>query len=51
MDWIHMTQDVVQWQAVVNTVTTFWVPQKAGNFLTSWPNNSFSFRTLHQVSA
>jgi hypothetical protein len=35
VDWIHLAQDMDQWQAVLNTVKNFRVPQKAGNFLTS----------------
>jgi hypothetical protein len=33
--WIHLAQDSVQWQAVVNTVMNVPVPQEAGNLLTS----------------
>jgi hypothetical protein len=35
VDWIHLVQDEEQWWAVVNTVLKLWVPQNAGNFLTS----------------
>jgi len=35
VDWIHLTQDRDQWQAVVNTVMDLLVPQKARNFSAS----------------
>jgi hypothetical protein len=35
MDWINLTQDCNWWQTLVNAVINIWVPQKAGNFLTS----------------
>jgi hypothetical protein len=35
MEWIHLAQDRVQWQALIITIMNFWVPSKAGNFLTS----------------
>jgi hypothetical protein len=35
MDWIDMAQDRDRWRAVVSAVMNLWVPQKAGNFLTS----------------
>jgi hypothetical protein len=25
-DWIHLVQDIDQWQALVNMVTNLWVP-------------------------
>jgi hypothetical protein len=34
VDWMHLAQDMDEWWAVVNIVMNFWVPQKAGNFLT-----------------
>jgi hypothetical protein len=34
VDWIHLVQDGVQWQALVNTVMNLQSP-KAGNSLTS----------------
>jgi hypothetical protein len=45
VNWIHWAQERVQWQALVNTVTNLWVPQKVGNFLTRWATISF-LRTL-----
>jgi hypothetical protein len=35
VDWMHLAQDRDQRQALVNTVMNLWVPQTAGNFLTS----------------
>jgi hypothetical protein len=35
VDWIHLVQERGQWRDLVKTVMIFWVPQKAGNFLTS----------------
>jgi hypothetical protein len=35
VDWIHLTQDKDQWQAVVKRVMKLRVPYKAGNFLAS----------------
>ena len=35
MDWIDLAKDTDRWQALVNTVMSLWVPQNAGNFLTS----------------
>jgi len=34
VDWMHLAQDRDQWWALVNTLISLWVPQKAGNFLT-----------------
>jgi hypothetical protein len=49
-DWI-LDQDRDQWQAPVNMVLNLWVPQKAGNSLTTCASGSFSRRTLlHAVS-
>jgi hypothetical protein len=42
MDWIHLTQDTVQWWASLNMVMNLWVPYKMGNFFTSWATVSFS---------
>jgi hypothetical protein len=46
VDWINLAQDMGRWRAVVNTVMNLWVPEKAGNFLTSRATISFSRRTL-----
>jgi hypothetical protein len=35
VDWINLTQDRDQWWALLNMVMNLWVPEKAGNFLTS----------------
>jgi hypothetical protein len=35
MDWIDLTQDRDKCQALVKMVMYLWVPQNAGNFLTS----------------
>jgi hypothetical protein len=32
--WFHLAKDRDQWQALVNTVMNYWVPQKVGTFLT-----------------
>jgi len=33
--WIHLSQDRVQWQALLNAVVDLWFPYKAENFLTN----------------
>jgi hypothetical protein len=33
VDWMHLAQDRDQWQAIVNTLMNFQVPQKYREFL------------------
>jgi hypothetical protein len=35
VSWIHPAQDMIQWQALVNSVMNLRAPEKTGNFLTS----------------
>jgi hypothetical protein len=35
IDWIELAQDRDRWWALVTAVMNLWVPQNAGNFLTS----------------
>jgi hypothetical protein len=35
MDWFDVAQNRDRWQALTNAVMYFWLPQNAGNFLTS----------------
>jgi hypothetical protein len=35
VDWMLLTQGRDLWWAVVNMVMNFWLPRKAGNFMTS----------------
>jgi len=41
VEWIRLAQGRDQWRAVVKTVRNLRVPEKAGNFLTSWVTISF----------
>jgi hypothetical protein len=41
--WLRIRE---RWRALVNTVTNLWLPQSAGNFLTSWEPVSVSKMTL-----
>jgi hypothetical protein len=44
MDWIDLAHDRDQWQALVNTVMNFQVPENAGKFLSVCTIGSFSRR-------
>jgi hypothetical protein len=33
VDWIHLAWDIIQWQALVDIVISFWVPQNISTFL------------------
>jgi hypothetical protein len=35
MDWIELAQDKDRWRALLNAIMNPWVPQNAGDFLTS----------------
>jgi hypothetical protein len=35
MGWIHVAQDMDLTQVLVKKIVNLWVPEKAGNFLTS----------------
>jgi hypothetical protein len=34
VDYVHRASETMKWQAVVNTVMNFLIPQNSGNFLT-----------------
>ena len=42
MAWMHVTQNLDKWQAVIKTVMNLHVPWNGGNFLTIWGTVSFS---------
>jgi hypothetical protein len=46
IDWIDLTRDKDKLQALVNMITSLWVPHHARNFLKSGGTLSFSKRTL-----
>jgi len=51
MDLIELAQDKDRWRELTNAVMNLWVPQNAGNFLTSCEPVSFSrMSLLHGVS-
>jgi len=35
LDWIHLTQDRIQWRTLISTVMNLRVPWKVGKFLWS----------------
>jgi hypothetical protein len=41
MDWIDVTQGTDEWRALVNTAMNHWVPQIAGQFLSSCTTGDF----------
>jgi hypothetical protein len=46
VDWMYLAQHEDQWPALVNTIMSLLVPQRAGNFLSSCVIISYSRRTL-----
>jgi hypothetical protein len=51
MNWIDLTQDRDQWRALLSTVMNLWIPQNAGEFLSSCTTGGFSRRAqFHEVS-
>jgi hypothetical protein len=46
MDWIHLTWDMDQWRAIVNTAMIYQVPWNIAKLLSRWATVSFSSRTL-----
>jgi hypothetical protein len=56
IDWVHLAQERVKWQAVVHTVINLQQPLKMGDFLTSLLNvvffkDSFTCRWLNVAAA
>jgi hypothetical protein len=47
MDWIHLAQDMYQWQDVVNTVMTVPVPKNVKRFLSNLATGGFSRTQIH----
>jgi hypothetical protein len=41
VDWIHVTQNRVQWWDLLSTVLNLWIPEKVGLFLTRSATISF----------
>jgi len=46
VDWIPLTKDKFEWHAVVNTLTTEWLPSNKENFLNRKKSVSFTKHIL-----
>jgi hypothetical protein len=46
VDWIHLSQDCLQWRSVLNTIVNFQVPETTLNFLINWAIVGFSRSAL-----